>query len=102
MDISVVITLLLLVIFGLVIYRAAIKKRPSTGGSESPPDLGPPSSDPAFPEGLEPRLPSESLSPEVNFSQMTVAQLKTYAKDNGIDLGGAKLKADILEVLKSA
>lgn len=33
---------------------------------------------------------------------MTVAQLKAYAKENGIDLGEAKKKADILAVIKNA
>lgn len=33
---------------------------------------------------------------------MTVAQLKEFAKENGIDIGEAKKKADILEVIRNA
>lgn len=33
---------------------------------------------------------------------MTVQQLKDYAAENGIDLGGATLKADILAAIKGA
>ena len=33
---------------------------------------------------------------------MTVAQLKEYARENGIDLGNAKKKADILATIKNA
>ncbi|MEG2097440.1 MAG: CD1375 family protein [Pseudoflavonifractor sp.] len=35
------------------------------------------------------------------FDSMTVAQLKEYATTNGIDLGGATLKADIRAVVKA-
>lgn len=34
--------------------------------------------------------------------KMTVAQLKAYAAENGIDLNGATKKADIIEAIKAA
>ncbi len=34
-------------------------------------------------------------------SEMTVAEMKDYARENGIDLGEAKKKAEILEVIKN-
>jgi|AntAceMinimDraft_13_1070369.scaffolds.fasta_scaffold06186_4 hypothetical protein len=34
-----------------------------------------------------------------NFEKMTVVQLKEYAKDNGVDLDGAKTKTSILSIL---
>lgn len=34
-----------------------------------------------------------------DFSTMTVAQLKSYADDNGIDLGDAKRKSEILGII---
>ena len=34
--------------------------------------------------------------------EMTVAELKKYAKDNNIDLGDAKKQKDILEVIQAA
>ncbi|WP_028988037.1 hypothetical protein [Thermicanus aegyptius] len=34
-----------------------------------------------------------------DFNDMTVAELKQYAADNGIDLGGATKKGDILAVI---
>lgn len=34
--------------------------------------------------------------------KMTVAELKEYAKENEIDLGEAKTKAEILEAIKTA
>ena len=37
-----------------------------------------------------------------NIDEMTVAQLKTYAAEKGIDLGEAKGKADIIDAIKTA
>ena len=34
-----------------------------------------------------------------DFKSMTIAQLKAYAEDNGVDLDGAKTKTKILSVL---
>ena len=39
--------------------------------------------------------------PEADFSAMTVAEMKEYARENGIDLGDAKKKADILAVISA-
>lgn len=50
------------------------------------------------PEQREP----EQQEQEVDFSDMTVAELKEYAASNGIDLGDARKKADILETIKKA
>lgn len=36
-----------------------------------------------------------------NFDGMTVAQLKEYAETGGIDLGGAKTKAEIIAVISA-
>lgn len=49
---------------------------------------------------------AENNEPENNepdiLDGMTVAQLKEFAEDNGIDLGDAKKKADILEKIRNA
>ena len=34
-----------------------------------------------------------------DFEKMTIAQLKKYAEENGIDLEGAERKADILRII---
>jgi hypothetical protein len=39
---------------------------------------------------------------DVNLDDMTVEELRTFAADNGIDLGGAKLKAEILSAIEAA
>lgn len=44
----------------------------------------------------------EDQEQEDALSEMTVAEMKEYAKENGIDLGEAKKKAEILEVLRNA
>ncbi len=36
---------------------------------------------------------------ELSLDEMNVPQLKKYAKDNGIDLGGAKKKVEILAII---
>ena len=36
---------------------------------------------------------------QVNLSEMTVAQLKEYAFENGIDIGKATKKADIIKAI---
>lgn len=46
---------------------------------------------------LEPASDADSLEPD--FGSMTIAELKEYAQDNDIDLGGATLKADIIKVI---
>jgi hypothetical protein len=45
--------------------------------------------------------PEDQKEPDI-LDGMTVAQLKEFAADNGIDLGDAKKKADILAVIKNA
>ena len=56
-------------------------------------------------ENHEPELPEreteEQKEPDI-LDGMTAAQLKEFAADNGIDLGNAKKKADILAVIKNA
>lgn len=37
----------------------------------------------------------------VDFSKMNVPQLKKYARDNGIDIGDANKKVDILAILQA-
>ena len=46
-------------------------------------------------------LETAKTEPETaeDFEKMTVAELKTYAQDNNIDLGEATKKADILKVI---
>lgn len=44
----------------------------------------------------------EQEQEEVDFSGMTVPELKEYAASNGIDLGDARKKADILEAIQNA
>lgn len=52
------------------------------------------------PEAVDPEdTPDEE--PAYNFDEMTVAELKEFAKANEIDLGEATRKADIIEVLKA-
>lgn len=46
--------------------------------------------DPAVPDGV------------VELEALTVAQLHEYAAEHGIDLGGARLKAELIEVIASA
>lgn len=50
----------------------------------------------------EPELVEDQVEIAPDFDSMTVAQLKVYAADSGIDLGGATKKAEIIAVLKSA
>ena len=47
------------------------------------------------------KVPDEAQE-EKPLDKMTVAELKEYAKANEIDLGEAKTKAEILEVIKAA
>ena len=46
---------------------------------------------------------SEDSEPDsdetADFEKMTIAQLKKYAEENGIDLEGAERKADILRII---
>lgn len=44
----------------------------------------------------------EAEKEAVDFEKMTVLQLKKYAKDNGIDLGDATKKDEIISVLESS
>jgi len=48
---------------------------------------------------LELTEPVEDTKP---LDKMTVAELKTYAATNGIELGAARLKKDILSTIKKA
>lgn len=41
-------------------------------------------------------VPVREAEKEVNLSEMTVAQLKQYALENGVDIGKATKKADII------
>lgn len=52
----------------------------------------------------EPTAPEEGAAyPDGEPSESwTVAQLKAYAEDNAVDLGGASVKADILAAIESA
>ncbi|WP_027938111.1 hypothetical protein [Anaeroarcus burkinensis] len=44
--------------------------------------------------------PIEETQETTNIDGMTVDQLKAYAAEKGVDLGGATLKADILAAIK--
>lgn len=44
---------------------------------------------------------SQPADDGADFDAMTLPQLHEYAADNGIDLGGATLKADVLEKVKA-
>ena len=48
------------------------------------------------PDGQEEPMQAKPLE------EMTVAELKAHAAENGIDLNGATKKADIIEVIKAA
>ena len=41
----------------------------------------------------------DSENETADFEKMTIAQLKKYAEENGIDLEGAERKADILRII---
>lgn len=46
------------------------------------------------------KRPAPSSEPsETDLSKLTVAELRKYAKDNGIDLGAAATKADIITII---
>lgn len=45
-------------------------------------------------------VPEPEPEPLVALETMTVAQLKTYAAEQAVDLGGARLKADIIRALE--
>ena len=47
-------------------------------------------------------LDSIGAEPESSFPKMTVPELKAWAEENGIDLGDATKKADIIAVLEAA
>lgn len=44
-------------------------------------------------------VPVREAKKEVNLSEMTVAQLKGYALENGVDIGKATKKADIIKAI---
>lgn len=48
----------------------------------------------------QPEEQPEDVETEQDFEEMSVAQLKAYAHDNGIDLGKAYKKAEIIEKIK--
>lgn len=56
--------------------------------------------DEAIPE--LPALAPEDPPVEVEITKMTMAQLKEFATLNGIALGNAKTKADILDAIEAA
>lgn len=39
---------------------------------------------------------------DISFDNMTVAQLKQFAKDNGIDIGSAAKKDELIQVIVGA
>lgn len=41
-------------------------------------------------------------SEELNLDEMTIAQLKEFAKENGIDIGNASRKQDIIDAIVAA
>ena len=47
-----------------------------------------------------PKQPEEENQEAPDLESMTIAQLKAYAEDKGIDLGEATKKAEILAVIK--
>jgi hypothetical protein len=48
------------------------------------------------------KLVEEPKKKEKTVDEMTVEELKTYAEANKIDLGEAKLKAEILAIIKGS
>ncbi len=50
----------------------------------------------------EAKDPAGNPDPADNLADLTVAQLRKYAKDKGIDLGDAEKKADILAAVERA
>ncbi|MFK0524758.1 Rho termination factor N-terminal domain-containing protein [Paenibacillus illinoisensis] len=61
------------------------------------------SEDTEIPEGNEDQGSSGVREPkETDIEKMKVAELKEYAEENGIDLGDATKKDEILEVIKEA
>ncbi len=44
-------------------------------------------------------VPVRKAEKKVNLSEMTVAQLKQYALENGVDIGKATKKADIIKAI---
>jgi len=44
-------------------------------------------------------VPVRKAGKKVNLSEMTVAQLKEYALENGVDIGKATKKADIIKAI---
>lgn len=62
---------------------------------------------PAVEESTEQEVTEETTETEVTeetepLDEMTVAELRAYAKENDIDLNGATLKADIFAAIKAA
>lgn len=45
---------------------------------------------------------TESDTEDINFDSMTVAQLKEFAEENGIDIGDASKKQDIIDTIVAA
>ncbi len=57
-----------------------------------------------LPEVLEEEQPpaEKETVPEYNLDDMTVLQLKKFARDNGIDIGDANKKQDIIDAIEAA
>lgn len=53
-------------------------------------------------DGYEVTEVAENGSTVKTIDKMTVAELKAYAADNGIDIGDADKKADIIGIIKDA
>ena len=50
-----------------------------------------------------PQVPDTPDDPEdLNLDEMTIAQLKAFAKENGIDIGDASKKQDIIDAIVAA
>lgn len=53
-------------------------------------------------EWVDAEASARSESPDANLSRWKVAELKAYAEENGVDLGEATKKDDILALLSAA
>ena len=68
-------------------------------------DINNPVKDPSEDEGVSAQVASESdggHTPEKSLDEMTVDELKAYAKEHSIDITGKTAKADILAAIKAA
>lgn len=74
-------------------------KKPAEGSFNIP--EAPPFVDEEIFEAAEQLAEAGEISPQ-DFEKMTVADLKALAVEKGIDLGGAKTKADIIAAIAEA